>query len=106
MTLLKEPDFGAPAKDGRGSISLEGDGMRVAAPEGTSAVRAAAMLSVDVPSLGATDRPEAFGSCRLCLVEIDGRRGTPASCTTPISDGMGGGPRPPRRPHPREHLGT
>src|SRR6266436_9410379 len=88
MTLLKEPDFGTPAKEGPASISLEVDGMRVAVPEGTSVMRAAAMAGVDVPKLCATDRLEAFGSCRLCLVEIDGRRGTPASCTTPVADGM------------------
>ena len=51
-------------------------------------MRAAALAGVDVPKLCATDRLEAFGSCRLCLVEIDGRRGTPASCTTPVADGM------------------
>ena len=51
-------------------------------------MRAAAMAGVDVPKLCATDSLEAFGSCRLCLVEIDGRRGTPASCTTPVADGM------------------
>src|SRR3546814_6027298 len=38
--------------------------------------------------LTATDSLEAFGSCRLCLVEVDGRAGYPASCTTPVSAGM------------------
>ena len=88
MTLLKEPDFGTPAKDGPATVSLEVDGLRVAVPEGTSVMRAAALAGVDVPKLCATDSLEAFGSCRLCLVEIDGRRGTPASCTTPVADGM------------------
>src|ERR1700736_5406102 len=88
MTLLKEPDFGTPAKDGPASVSLEVDGMQVSVPEGTSVMRAAALAGVNVPKLCATDRLEAFGSCRLCLVEIDGRRGTPASCTTPVADGM------------------
>jgi formate dehydrogenase major subunit len=41
-----------------------------------------------VPKLCATDSLEAFGSCRLCVVEIEGRRGTPASCTTPVAPGM------------------
>src|SRR5690606_32193573 len=36
----------------------------------------------------ASDNLEAFGSCRLCLVQIEGRRGYPASCTTPAEDGM------------------
>ena len=41
-----------------------------------------------MPKLCATDMVEAFGSCRLCLVEIEGRAGTPASCTTPVAAGM------------------
>ena len=41
-----------------------------------------------VPKLCATDSVESFGSCRLCLVEIEGRVGYPASCTTPVADGM------------------
>ncbi len=88
MSLLKEPDYGTPAKDGPARVSLEVDGMRVSVPDGTSVMRAAALAGVDVPKLCATDTLEAFGSCRLCLVEIDGRRGTPASCTTPVADGM------------------
>ena len=48
-------------------------------------MRAAALAGIDVPKLCATDSLDAFGSCRLCLVEIDGRRGTPASCTTPVA---------------------
>jgi formate dehydrogenase major subunit len=88
MTLLKEPDYGTPAKNGPAAVSLEVDGLRVSVPEGTSVMRAAALAGVDIPKLCATDRLEAFGSCRLCLVEIDGRRGTPASCTTPVADGM------------------
>jgi formate dehydrogenase major subunit len=88
MSLLKEPDFGTPAKDGSATISLEVDGLAVSVPEGTSVMRAAALAGVDIPKLCATDRLDAFGSCRLCLVEIDGRRGTPASCTTPVADGM------------------
>ena len=43
---------------------------------------------MQVPKLCATDNVEAFGSCRLCLVEIEGRRGTPASCTTLAEPGM------------------
>ena len=46
------------------------------------------MLGTKIPKLCATDSLEAFGSCRLCLVEIEGRAGTPASCTTPVAPGM------------------
>jgi formate dehydrogenase major subunit len=88
MSLLKEPDLGTPARPGPATVSLEVDGLPVTVPEGTSVMRAAALSGIDVPKLCATDSLEAFGSCRLCLVEIDGRRGTPASCTTPVAQGM------------------
>src|SRR5690606_23540765 len=55
---------------------------------GTSILRAASEMGTDIPRLCATDNLKAFGSCRLCLVEIDGRPGTPASCTTPVAEGM------------------
>ena len=88
MTLLKEPDFGTPAKPGGPPVTVEIDGLPVTVPEGTSVMRAAAEAGVNVPKLCATDSLEAFGSCRLCLVEVDGMRGTPASCTTPVAPGM------------------
>ncbi|MGX7672047.1 formate dehydrogenase subunit alpha [Plantactinospora sp. DSM 117369] len=88
MSLLKEPDLGTPAKPGPATVTVEVDGHPVAVPEGTSVMRAAALSGIDIPKLCATDSLEAFGSCRLCLVEIDGRRGTPASCTTPVAQGM------------------
>ncbi|MEJ2425538.1 MAG: formate dehydrogenase subunit alpha [Candidatus Thiodiazotropha sp.] len=46
------------------------------------------MAGVMIPKLCATDSLKPFGSCRLCLVEIEGRRGYPASCTTPVEAGM------------------
>ncbi|WBQ04761.1 formate dehydrogenase subunit alpha [Kribbella sp. CA-293567] len=88
MTLLKEPDFGTPARDGEPTVTLTIDGVGVAVPPGTSVMRAAKQAGLDIPKLCATDSLEAFGSCRLCIVEIDGARGTPASCTTPVAPGM------------------
>ncbi len=88
MTLLKEHDLGTPARPGAATVGLEIDGLAVTVPEGTSIMRAAGLAGIDVPKLCATDSLAAFGSCRLCLVEIDGRRGTPASCTTPVEPGM------------------
>ncbi|MGE3287123.1 MAG: formate dehydrogenase subunit alpha [Pseudonocardia sp.] len=87
MSLLKEPDFGTPARDGA-LVEVTVDGTAVAVPAGTSVLRAAKHAGIDIPKLCATDSLEAFGSCRLCVVEIDGARGTPASCTTPVADGM------------------
>ena len=66
------------------------DDQTVMVPEGTSVMRAAALAGVDIPKLCATDSLDAFGSCRMCLVEIDGRKGTPASCTTPAVTGHAG----------------
>ncbi|GAA1148768.1 formate dehydrogenase subunit alpha [Kribbella jejuensis] len=88
MTLLKEADFGTPERPGAATVNLTVDGVPVTVPPGTSVMRAAKQAGVDVPKLCATDNLEAFGSCRLCVVEIDGVRGTPASCTTPVADGM------------------
>jgi formate dehydrogenase major subunit len=51
-------------------------------------MRAAGMVDINIPKLCATDSLESFGSCRLCAVEIEGHRGTPASCTTTIYEGM------------------
>ena len=88
MTLLKEPDFGTPAREGEATVELTIDGVAVAVPPGTSVMRAAKQAGLDISKLCATDSLEAFGSCRLCVVEIDGVRGTPASCTTPVAPGM------------------
>ncbi|BBK35087.1 formate dehydrogenase subunit alpha [Allostella sp. ATCC 35155] len=88
MSLATAADLGTPARAGTATVTLEIDGRTVSVPAGTSVMRAAAIAGVAVPKLCATDSLEPFGSCRLCLVEIDGRRGTPASCTTPAEPGM------------------
>jgi formate dehydrogenase major subunit len=80
-------DLGTPARQGP-PVTLSIDGFEVTVPEGTSVMRAAALAGLSIPKLCATDSVEAFGSCRLCVVEIEGRRGTPASCTTPVAPGM------------------
>src|SRR5277367_2652058 len=89
MALIREIDYGTPApisSDQR--VTLEIDGRSVTVPAGTSIMRAAVLAGSQVPKLCATDSVEAFGSCRLCLVEVEGRRGTPASCTTLAEAGM------------------
>ena len=85
---LKDTDFGTPRRESEQEISLEIDGEMITVPVGTSLMRAAAEAGVQVPKLCATDSLEPFGSCRLCLVEIEGRKGFPASCTTPAEAGM------------------
>jgi len=88
MAINQEVDFGTPASISGLQITLDIDGKPVTVPTGTSIMRAAVMAGSEVPKLCATDSVEAFGSCRLCMVEIEGRRGTPASCTTLAEPGM------------------
>ena len=88
MTLLREHDLGTPAVASGSEVTLQIDGQSVVVPEGTSIMRAAGLAGCDVPKLCATDSLKSFGSCRLCVVEVEGRKGTPASCTTPVADGM------------------
>ncbi len=88
MALIEEQDLGTPPAKGEHHVRLTIDGVAVSVPEGTSIMRAAREAGIDVPKLCATDSVKAFGSCRLCLVEVEGRAGTPASCTTPVMAGM------------------
>ncbi|HEY3639328.1 MAG TPA: formate dehydrogenase subunit alpha [Rhizomicrobium sp.] len=88
MALVSEIDLGTPARRSEQNVTLSIDGRYVTVPAGTSIMRAAAEIGTQIPKLCATDTVEAFGSCRMCLIEIEGRNGTPASCTTPVAEGM------------------
>ena len=86
--LKTDIDKGTPLRVSENTVTLNIDGAAVTVPTGTSLMRAAVDAGINVPKLCATDSLEPFGSCRLCLVEIEGRRGFPASCTTPAENGM------------------
>ena len=89
MGFTRETDHGTPPALATGrNVTLTIDGEQVTLPEGTSIMRAASLSGGAIPKLCATDNVESFGSCRLCLVKIEGRAGYPASCTTPIAEGM------------------
>ncbi|MDF3809388.1 formate dehydrogenase subunit alpha [Rhodopseudomonas sp. BAL398] len=88
MSLIEEIDFGTPRSKSETMVTLTIDGQSITVPEGTSIMRAAMQMGTAIPKLCATDMVDAFGSCRLCLVEVEGRNGTPASCTTPVADGL------------------
>ena len=88
MGYERQADFGTPEVSSDVAVTLTVDGREVTVPAGTSVMRAAGQCGGSIPSLCATDNVSAFGSCRMCLVEIEGRRGTPASCTTPVEPGM------------------
>jgi formate dehydrogenase major subunit len=88
MSMTQEIDYGTPASKAKKQVTLTVDGVKIAVTEGTSIMRAAMEMGTQIPKLCASDMLEAFGSCRLCLVEVEGRNGTPASCTTPVAEGM------------------
>ena len=82
--IIPDRDFGTPAAKSKQMVTLTIDGFDVTVPEGTSIMRAAAEAGIQVPKLCATDSVDAFGSCRLCLVEIEGRNGTPRPVPPPL----------------------
>jgi formate dehydrogenase major subunit len=88
MPLVPEIDYGTPIRVSQDHVTLQIDGQSVTVPKGTSVMAAAMTMGTVIPKLCATDSVEPFGSCRLCLVQIEGRRGYPASCTTPAETGM------------------
>src|ERR671936_2943342 len=88
MYATDHVDQGTPRVEPARRVTLEIDGVPVTVPDGTSIMRAAAGVGRQIPKLCATDTLKAFGSCRLCLVEIEGRKGYPASCTTLVADGL------------------
>ena len=88
MAYEPQADYGTPPSSAARTVTLTIDGRAVAVPEGTSVMRAASESGGSIPKLCATDSLKSFGSCRLCLVEVEGMRGMPASCTTPVADGM------------------
>jgi formate dehydrogenase major subunit len=88
MQSIAEQDLGTPECRSDQQVTLQIDGCEITVPAGTSVMRAAALADLKIPKLCATDQLEAFGSCRLCLVQIEGMKGYPASCTTPVAAGM------------------
>ena len=88
MNKVREADLGTPAPTSGESVKIKIDGLPTTVTAGTSILRAAREAGVDIPSLCATDSVKPFGSCRMCLVEIEGRKGYPASCTTVVEEGM------------------
>ena len=70
------------------NIKLEINGREVSAPPGVTVFRAAELNNIYIPSLCSHKDLSPFGGCRLCIVEIEGIRGYPLSCSTTVADGM------------------
>ena len=66
-----------------GNFKLLIDGQEVRVAEGTTVLEAIRQAGISIPTLCYHPYLKPVGSCRLCVVDIEGDRGLPASCTTP-----------------------
>ncbi|MBC8461963.1 MAG: sulfide/dihydroorotate dehydrogenase-like FAD/NAD-binding protein [Deltaproteobacteria bacterium] len=69
-------------------ITLTIDGQKIKAQKGDTVLEATQKAGIRIPTLCAHEELEPYGACRLCIVQIEGLRGNPTSCTTPATDGM------------------
>lgn len=76
----------APAK----TITITIDGTKVQVPDGTYVWDACRMIGIEIPNFCYIPGLRAFGACRMCVVEVSGRKGFElvTSCSTPATDGM------------------
>jgi predicted molibdopterin-dependent oxidoreductase YjgC len=77
-----------PQIDVKEKVSVTIDGKRVEAARGMTVLEAALKAGIYIPRLCYDPDLKPYGACRLCVVEIDGMRGLPTSCTTPVTEGM------------------
>lgn len=72
-------------------VNLEIDGQKVQAEQETTVLDAARSMGIKIPTLCDDERLEAYGGCRMCMVEIETKRGrkrTVASCVYPVEEGL------------------
>jgi len=70
------------------TINLTIDGKPVTCEKGKTVLEAAKAAGIHIPTICAHDDLPNYGSCRMCIVRIEGVRGFPTSCTTPAEEGM------------------
>jgi NADH-quinone oxidoreductase subunit G len=70
------------------TVSLTIDGEAVEAKPGELLIKVAQEHGVYIPRFCWHERMKPVGMCRMCLVEVEGARGFPPACTTPVTDGM------------------
>ncbi len=70
------------------SIRLTIDNHKATIPDGLTVLDAIRSAGIYVPTLCYDPALKPYGACRLCIVQIEGMRGLPTSCTTPAQDGM------------------
>ena len=69
-------------------INLTIDGLNVSVPEGTTILEAARTAGIDIPTLCFLKDINEAGDCRMCIVEVEGRRGFATSCIQKVEEGM------------------
>ena len=69
-------------------INLSIDGEKVTAPKGTTILEAAKLAGIDIPTLCFLKDINEVGDCRMCIVEVEGRRGFATSCIQTVEEGM------------------
>jgi predicted molibdopterin-dependent oxidoreductase YjgC len=71
-----------------GTVTITIDGKKVEVKKGTTVLEAARSIGLYIPTLCYDPDLKPYGGCCLCVVEVEGMRGLPTSCTTPATDGM------------------
>ena len=69
-------------------INLTIDGLNVSVPEGTTILEAARTAGIDIPTLCFLKDIHEAGDCRMCIVEVEGRKGFATSCIQKVEEGM------------------
>lgn len=69
-------------------INLTIDNQKVTVPEGTTILDAAKQAGIDIPTLCFLKEINEVGDCRMCIVEVEGRRGFATSCIQKVEEGM------------------
>ncbi len=69
-------------------LTIVVDGREIPARRDQTVIQAALDAGLHVPYLCYYPSMKPYGACRMCVVEVEGSRGTPASCTLPVADGM------------------
>ncbi len=70
------------------SLQISIDGRSLSAEKGETILQVARENGIDIPTLCDFPGLPSHGSCRMCIVEIQGRLNTPTACTTLVEDGM------------------
>ncbi len=69
-------------------INLTIDNKQIKALKGQTILQAAKNAGIKIPTLCALEHLKPYGSCRLCIIEIEGKKGFYTSCTTNVQEGM------------------